>query len=312
MREFDRIRRHFAPLVTSPGAAGLRDDVAELSPGSGVQIATTDTIVEGVHFLSGDPPETVGRKLVRVNVSDILAKGARPHEALLSLVWPAGRAEADLAAFARGLGEDLMAFGVSLVGGDTTSGTEAIVATLALTGTCIGAGPVRRSGGRPGDLLCVTGVIGCGLLGLRAARGETGDSDMADAYRVPRLAPLAAGELVARHASAAMDISDGLLGDAAKLADASSVGVQIDLADVPFAAPNAPAAERLGMASAGDDYQILMAVAPDAFDTLAVSAASAGVGLTRIGVLTAKPGLDLRDGGRAVDLPDNLGFEHQG
>lgn len=312
MREFDLIRRYFAPLATSPGAAGLGDDVAVLAAGDGARIVTTDTIVEGVHFLSDDPPATVGRKLLRVNVSDILAKGARPHEALLSLVWPAGRGEVDLEAFARGLGEDLAAYGVSLIGGDTTGGTDAIVATLTLTGTCVSAGPVRRSGGRTGDGLFVTGAIGAGGLGLRAARGETGDEDMASAYRVPRLPAVEVSGLVARHASAAMDVSDGLLGDAAKLAAASGTGAAIALDSVPFVRAAATTGERIDLATAGDDYQVLLACRPEGVAALLEEAGAAGVGLTRIGKLGAGSGLHLSDGGQPVALPDTLAFEHQG
>ena len=312
MREFDLIRRYFAPLATSPGAAGLGDDVAVLEAGEGARIVTTDTIVEGVHFLSADPPETVGRKLVRVNVSDILAKGARPHEALLSLVWPAGRAESDLEAFARGLGEDLAAFGVSLIGGDTTGGTDAIVATLTLTGRCLGAGPVRRSGGRSGDGLFVTGAIGAGGRGLRAARGEIEDDDLAGAYRVPRLPAMEVAGLVARHASAAMDVSDGLLGDAAKLAAASGTGAAIALESVPFVRAADTTGERLDMATAGDDYQVILACRPEGVGALIEEAGAAGVGLTRIGELGSGPGLHLSDRGQPVTLPEKLAFEHQG
>ncbi len=312
MREFDLIRRYFAPLVTSPGAAGLSDDVAELAPATGVQVATTDTIVEGVHFLASDRLDTVAKKLVRVNVSDILAKGARPGEALLSLVWPRNRDEADIASFATGLAEDMATFGISLIGGDTTSTDGPLVASLTLLGTCLGDGPVRRSGGQAGDAIFVTGVIGAGWQGLRAAKGDIDAPEFLQAYRVPRLPALDASGLVARHASAAMDISDGLLGDLAKLAGASGCGARLDLGEVPFAVPCASQAHRLAMASGGDDYQILMSVPPESLDGIVSEALDAGISLTRIGDLVAGSGLELYEGGEPIDLPARLSFEHQG
>lgn len=312
MREFDFIHRHIAPLVTAPGAARLLDDVAMLSPVTGPRIVTTDLLVENVHFLATDPLETVARKLVRVNVSDILAKGARPHEALLSVVWPPSCGEADAAAFSRGLGEDLEHWGISLIGGDTTGTPGPLVLSLTLTGLCESDGPVRRSGAAAGDLLFVTGQIGAGWLGLRAARGEIDAPSMLEAYRVPQLPCLEVAGLVARHARGAMDVSDGLLGDALKLAAASRAGVEIALDRVPFAQTGASLGARLSMATGGDDYQVLMAVAREAEAALMREAVSLGIGLERIGALVAEPGLRVRDAGRPVELPEMLSFEHQG
>src|SRR5262245_54079007 len=157
MDEFDLIRTYFAPLAASPGADGLRDDVAEVAPGL---IATKDAIVEGIHFLPDDPIGTVAQKLVRVNVSDIIAKGGKPDAALLALVWPTSRPVAEISDFARALGADLARWGAHLVGGDTTSTDGPLTLTLTLLGKVGGSGPVRRSGARAGDDIWVTGVIG--------------------------------------------------------------------------------------------------------------------------------------------------------
>ncbi|MCA8905409.1 MAG: thiamine-phosphate kinase, partial [Hyphomonas sp.] len=128
------IAKYFAPAAVSPGAAGLLDDVAELATGSDARIVTTDALIEAVHFLRSDPPETVARKLVRVNVSDILAKGARPSEALLTLAWPQGRDEAELARFAEALTDELEHWNIQLLGGDTTSSPGGLFLSLTLTG----------------------------------------------------------------------------------------------------------------------------------------------------------------------------------
>ncbi|MEL6258575.1 MAG: thiamine-phosphate kinase, partial [Pseudomonadota bacterium] len=234
MDEFDIIETMFAPIAGAPGAAGLRDDVAELDCGDGRLVATCDTIVEGVHFLSDDPIETVARKLVRVNVSDLLSKGARPKDALLSLAWPQGRSTEALQSFANALGDDLSHWGACLVGGDTVRMSGPLTLTLTLTGGCGERGPVRRSGASAGETVWVTGVIGAGALGLAAAR--RGETDWpASAYRLPELPRLAVADLIADYATASMDLSDGLVGDAGKLADASGVALCLDFDSVPWA-----------------------------------------------------------------------------
>ena len=175
MSEFDWIARYFAPLVTTERAAGLLDDVAELS--SHARIITTDALVEGVHFLPSDPIETVARKLVRVNISDILAKGGVPGEALLTLGWPKGRAEADLAGFAKALGEELDHWGASLIGGDTVTAPGGLFLSLTLTGhIATGEHIIRRSGAKAGDGIWITGKIWRWRAGLGRCCGWAGYS----------------------------------------------------------------------------------------------------------------------------------------
>jgi thiamine-monophosphate kinase len=268
MDEFDLIRRYFAPLARTPGADGLRDDVAEIALQAGKRlIVTADAIVEGVHFLPDDPLSSVAGKLVRVNVSDIIAKGGHPAGALLSLAWPKGRDPAGLEEFATRLGEDLASWGGHLLGGDTTSTSGPLTLSLTLTGWCGVRGPVRRNGAQAGEDIWVSGPIGDGWLGLQAALGGLGElsamdrSVLVDAYRLPKVAPLALADVIAAHGGGAIDISDGLAQDAEHLSEASGVALVID----PEAIPLSMAARRWLAASAdrtiapllggGDDYQ---------------------------------------------------------
>lgn len=298
MHEAAWIDRYIAPIVTAPGADGLRDDVAVLSA-SGPMIATMDTIVSGVHFLANDPLDSVGQKLVRVNASDIFAKGAEPIEALLSITWPNQGSESEFAALMSGIGRDLDAFSISLIGGDLVRADGPLTLTMTLTGRCIKPGPVRRSGGAAGDTLLINGKIGWGGEGLRAAQ-HGGPEDAIQRYRVPRIGSLSTAQTVADLATASMDVSDGLLIDAARLASASGCGLEIELDAVPLAVPTEKTADILVQCTAGDDYRILVSAAVDAVVP----------GFTAIGKLTAKPGVSLFHQGQAVNAPSMLGFEH--
>nr|WP_070958758.1 thiamine-phosphate kinase [Hyphomonas sp. Mor2] len=298
MDETAWIKRHIAPLVTSDGADALRDDVALLTT-IGPIIATMDTLVEGVHFLPTDPPATIGQKLIRVNVSDIHAKGAQPLETLLSIAWPRSRSEAAFADLMSGIARDLEAFGVSLIGGDLVRHDGPLTLTLSLTGRCIGKRPVRRSGGRAGEALYVNGEVGWGGIGLEAARGQMA-SETAERYRVPQISPLTAAQIVADTATASMDVSDGLLLDAHRMADASGCGALLELDRVPLASRTTDLDDILSQCTAGDDYRILMSAPPG----LVLQ------GFTEIGKLTESPGLQLGFRGQSVNPPSTLGFEH--
>ena len=309
MSERDWIRRYFAPLATAPGAAMLTDDTAELSRSTCAVVITTDAMVEGVHFLAGDPIDTIARKLVRVNVSDILASGAEPFEALLTLGWPSSRRENDLSDFAAALGEELSAWGVGLIGGDTVSSPSGLFLSLTLTGRCIGPGPIRRGGAKAGDELWVTGEIGGARRGFLARQAGTGSLWIASLL-TPVLPVRGAAQLLASFASAAMDISDGLLGDARSLAEASGQGAEIDLDSVPFAGGAADLAEKIDMSTWGDDYQLLFAAPPEARLNLLDEAARLGIRISRVGRIRAEPGLVVVAEGKSVNLPETIGFEH--
>jgi thiamine-monophosphate kinase len=309
MAERDWIKRYFAPLASTAGAAGLRDDVAQLA-GDSKHIITTDALVETVHFLASDPIETIARKLVRVNVSDILSKGARPSQALLTLGWPDARPEQELALFANAFGDELSAWKTNLIGGDTVRSPSGLFLSLTLTGTCIGDGPVRRSTASAGDTLWVTGTIGQGGLGLAAALAEDDSSPHLAHYRTPHLPEIAITEAIAGFATASMDVSDGLLGDVLGLAEASQLGAEIALETVPFAVKTSDLAAMMEAAIAGDDYQILFAAAPKDRKALREFSERTGIKITEIGCLNAELGLKVTKNGTRVNLPETLGFEH--
>lgn len=298
MDETAWIRRYIAPLVTAVGADELRDDVALLTA-LGPTIATMDTLVEGIHFLPSDPISTVGQKLIRVNVSDIHAKAAEPLEALLSIAWPQGRPEQAFSELLSGIARDLDEFSVSLIGGDLVQHSGPLTLTLTMTGRCIAKSPIRRSGGRIGDVLYVNGEIGWGHIGLEAAR-TGGDEQIAQRYRIPRISPSFSAQAVADVASASMDVSDGLLIDALRLADASKCGARIDLDRVPLAVPTEEIPEILAQCTGGDDYRILISAVPN----LEIP------GFCAIGELIESPGLTLRHRGQQINAPSTLGFEH--
>ena len=314
MNEFDLVRRYFAPLATSPGADSLRDDVAEISPGL---IVTKDAIVEGVHFLSNDPLDTVAQKLVRVNVSDIIAKGGKPDAALLALIWPKGRPHEGLEAFARGLGKDLERWGARLVGGDTSATDGPLTLTLTLTGRVSPRGPVRRSGAEPGDDIWVSGTIGDSWLGLQAATDRLGPLSaearnlLVSRYRVPEPPRLPFADLVATHATASIDISDGLFADAGHVATASGVRLTLRSVDIPLSAVAAHYVENAkadlrALLTGGDDYQTLF-TAP----TSARAAIAATRGVSRIGEVGRGEGVVILDAvGAPLDFAGTSGWKH--
>jgi len=292
------LQHYIRPLIKAEGADELRDDVALLTAPPPA-IITMDTLIEGRHFLPTDPLFTVGQKLIRVNVSDIHAKGALPHEALLSIAWPAASEASGFQQLMAGMDRDMRQYGIDLIGGDLVSTDGPLTLTLTLTGRCLGQGPVRRRTGQAGHGLYVSGEIGWGLLGLEAARS---DKDLAEAryYQVPQISTAEAAALVARQASASLDVSDGLLLDASRLADASGCGYHIDLAHIPFAQGRTERKLCLDLCTAGDDYCILMAAPPD----------RTYQGFVQIGCLTEQMGGRLSDSGQAVALPERLGFQH--
>lgn len=309
MSERDWIRRYLAPLATAPGAARLTDDTAELALSAGSVVITTDAMVEGVHFLASDPINTIARKLVRVNVSDILASGAEPSEALLVLGWPSARPESDLAQFAAALGDELAAWGAGLIGGDTVSSPAGLFLSLTLTGRCIGPAPIRRGGARAGDDIWVTGEIGGPRRGF-LARQAGADSPWIASLQAPVLPDRGAAHLLANFATAAMDISDGLLGDVRSLAEASGQGVEIDLDSVPFAGGSADLAEKLDLSTWGDDYQLLFAAPTGSRQNLLDGAAALGLRISRVGRIRRELGLNAVAEGQSVNLPETIGFEH--
>ena len=318
------IARYFKPLATDPGAFDLDDDAAVVkTPGDDI-VVTTDAIVEGVHFLSDDPADTVARKALRVNLSDLAAKGAIPAGFVLTLALRSAD-DAWLTAFALGLGEDAKQFGCPLLGGDTVSTPGPLMISIAAFGRLPPGKMVHRSGAKPGDRVVVTGTIGDAALGLDLLKGGAAATALADdaaaramlveRYRVPQPRN-ALAQAVRDHASAAMDVSDGLAGDLAKLCAASGVSAVIDAPSIPLSAPVAILLARGAVGidkivSGGDDYEILCAVPEDRFEAFARAAAIAGVAVTSIGtVIAGEAAPRFLDGeGNEIALP-RLSYSH--
>ncbi|MBZ6075002.1 thiamine-phosphate kinase [Microvirga puerhi] len=289
------IARFFAPLAAD-GGLGLKDDAACLTPKPGHDlILTTDALVETVHFLPGDPAGSVGRKALGVNVSDLAAKGADPAGFLLSLALPSDWTEEWLAAFAAGLGEAARDFGCPLLGGDTVKAKGALTLSVTALGEVPKGHMVRRAGAKAGDVLCVTGTIGDAALGLDLRKepdwarhlSPDGRAFLADRYLHPRPRHVLAKALRA-HAHAAMDVSDGLAGDLAKMMRVSGVSAIVDLDKIPLSVPAKDAVKARPdlldrIVTGGDDYEILCAVPEKAVDILRREADSCGVSLSAIG-----------------------------
>ncbi len=297
--EFSLIARHFRPLA-GPGSLELRDDAALLTPPPGKQLVlTADAMVAGVHFFADDPPDLIGQKLLRVNLSDLAAKGAAPLGYLMTVSTPRGTPDEWYAGFAAGLARDQAAFGCTLLGGDTTSTPGPISLSLTIIGTVTPGLSVHRFGASDGDGVWVTGTIGDGALGLQVALGALAEPSgfLLDRYRLPRpRVGLAIGGI----ASAGMDVSDGLVQDLGHLCRASGLGAVIDAAAVPASAAARAAGPRWleTRLTGGDDYELLLAVPPAREDALRAAAAAAAIPVTRIGtfhsgasgVMVAGPG----------------------
>jgi len=293
------IARYFRPIATDPGAFNLDDDAAILQALGGDLVVTTDAVVEGVHFLPDDPPDTIARKALRVNLSDLAAKGASPAGFVLTLALRAVE-DAWLQPFARGLGEDAALFGCPLLGGDTVSTPGPRMISITAFGRVAAGRMVHRSGAKPGDRVVVTGTIGDAGLGLAvltrrasatALADVAGNALLVERYRVPQ-PRTALANAVRDHASAAMDVSDGLAGDLAKLCAASGVSAVIDAKSVPLspAAASLLARGRADIAaivSGGDDYEILCAIPEIRLEAFEHAAARAGVAVTSIGTVLA-------------------------
>jgi thiamine-monophosphate kinase len=313
--EEDLIARYFRPLAKHPGAFKLLDDAAALTPPPGCDLVlTTDGVIAGVHFFPDDPPETIGRKALRMNLSDLAAKGAKPIGFLLSLALPRGTDEAWLAAFAHGLGDDAESYQCPLLGGDTDHTPGPLSVSIAAFGAVPHGAMVQRSTAKAGDCVVVTGTIGDAALGVKVRRdpslsarwtlSEAMAAHLAQRYLLP-LPRTVLAESVLQHAAAAMDISDGLAGDLDKLCRTSAVAAEIDVAQVPLsaAARQAVAAEPMLIETAltgGDDYEIMLTLAPEKLPAFRAAAEAAGVPVTEIGGVLAGEGARFMHDGKAL------------
>ena len=298
MTEDDLIARYFAPIA-GPGALGLRDDAALLTPPAGCDLVLTkDAVVAGVHFFPDDPPASIARKALRVNVSDLAAKGADPLGFLLAIAMPRDLPADWLKHFAQALGEDARRYAIPLLGGDTVSTPGPLMLSITALGSVPQGRMVARTGVQPGDRIYVSGTIGDAALGLKLRLDASAGQGLSAAQREHLLARylepqprLALAHTMRMFANGGMDVSDGLVGDLAKMLRASGCGAQLRLADVPLS----DAAGALGdlfetAVTGGDDYELLASVAQDQAPAFESAARAAGVAVTCIGEATAKEG----------------------
>lgn len=322
--EFDLIGRYFAPLSAAmPGALRLTDDAATLTPPPGQDLVlTVDAMVAGIHFLPDDPADLVARKLVRVNLSDLAAKGAKPVGYLMTTAFTSETDEAWVAGFVAGLAADQQEFGIGLLGGDTISTSGPLSLTLTAIGLVPTGRALRRNGAQPGDRVLVSGTIGDGALGLKVLRHAFPDIPVADRdfltgrYHLPQpRVALGQALLVSGLVHAMMDVSDGLVADLGHIAKASGVAATLRAADVPL---SNPAAEILAEAtdllplilSGGDDYELLLTAASDDVPALLSMAAEIGTPLAEVGEIGAGSGVGVVDrDGAAMPLAQG-GFRH--
>jgi thiamine-monophosphate kinase len=326
IRGEEAVIRALAPLAAAaPGALGLLDDCALITPAPGTQLVLkTDPVAEGVHFFPGDAPEAIAWKALAVNVSDLAAKAARPIGYLMALSFPAAPTVAWLARFAAGLAEAQARFGCHLLGGDTDRRPGPLTVSITAIGEVERGGMVRRGTARPQEALFVAGTLGDAALGLALCK----DAGLAASWRLtpeeaeqlrrrfthpePRLALAAA---LRTHASAAMDLSDGLAKDLGRLCAASGCGAHVRFADLPLSAPAAkalaadPGLER-AIVAGGDDYEVLAVVANPKREAFRAAAQAAGIPVTEIGATRAGSGVVIeRPDGTPLAL-DRPGWDH--
>lgn len=313
--EFGLIERLFAPLAKGfPGALDLKDDAALVAPSPGCSIVVTaDALVAGEHFLPTDPADAIARKAVRTNISDLAAMGAKPLVLLLTIAVPRDTTIEWLDGFAAGLKMDIEEFGVSLIGGDTVATAGPMALSITAMGEAEPARTLRRSNARSGDVVWVSGSIGDGALGLFVELGQGTGIDpslsafLLDRYRLPR-PRVALGRALPGLAHAAMDISDGLVGDLGHICDASGVGAVIEADEVPLSAA-ARAAISAGwgkgletVLTGGDDYELLFTAPESATGALRALSDSLALPLTPIGRIVARKGVRVMQGSRQLDI----------
>jgi thiamine-monophosphate kinase len=304
--EFELIARYFAPLAAAaPEALGLLDDAAVITPRSGHElVVTTDALVAGVHFLPDDPPDLIARKALRVNLSDLAAKGAVPRWYLLDAVFPKDLKEDWVAAFARGLRQDQEEFGIHLIGGDTASTPGPLTLAITAMGEVPAGKMLRRSLARAGDDIYVSGTVGDAALGLLACHdklahlSEKDRASLIARYRLP-LPRVTLGPQLVGLATAALDVSDGVVADLGHICETSHLAATIEEGSVPLSdaaraalAHNPDLIDRI--LGGGDDYEILFTAPPEAGPNLAGLAGKSGIALTRIGRMAAGEGVQIR------------------
>ncbi len=324
--EFDIIAKYFAPLAAEfEDAYGLGDDAARVAPGEFV--ITKDLLVEGVHFRAKDPLRAVAKKALRVNLSDLAAKGARPVGYFLGCVWPVGVTEEAIAEFAAGLREDQDLYKIALMGGDTTAHVlkgAPLTISVTMIGTNGSAGMIRRSGAKPGDDVYVSGAIGDAGLGLAALSGEIKFSTAHKAYLAGRYqlpSPrVSLGGALGGHASASIDVSDGLIADAGHIAEQSKVAIVLTAEKIPLSdaarawlqKEDEPEAGLARLASFGDDYEILFTAPASRRRSIEMASQVTKTPVARIGAIAKGGGVRLLNSAGAPIKIKKAGFDHFG
>ena len=318
--EFDLIAQSLASLSDAAQGLGLTDDAALFEPTPGhTAVLSTDTLVAGVHFLPDDPPRDIARKALRVNLSDIAAMGAVPKGYLLNLSLPDDVADTWLDAFVAGLAADQQVFGVTLLGGDTVRTPGPFTVSVTAVGEVRLGRAMKRAGARIGDVVLVTGTIGDAVIGLRVLTGKAALDPanakfVLDRYRLPQ-PRTSIGPYLAGLASAAIDVSDGLIADLGHICETSSVAATISADTVPLS-PAGRAAIDAGQltvseaVSGGDDYELLFCAPPETRDALSRLSATLDVAITEIGEITAGAGVELIDGNGEAVVIDRPGHTH--
>ncbi len=322
--EFGDIARRFAPLTFgAPEALGLRDDAALIASRPGYDLVISqDTVVEGVHFLPRERADRVAQKLLRSNLSDLAAKGAEPYGCFLAISWPAQYDAAARDLFAAALKGDLAHFGMALFGGDTTATPGPLTASLTVLGWVKAGSMVKRAGAKVGDAIVVSGTIGDAYLGLKLAQGDDlGLSKKDQAFLLDRFhcpqPRLSLRQALLSHAHAAADVSDGLLADCGHVAAVNALGSIVQLETLPLS----PAAQNwlerqadraravASLATGGDDYEIVCAVAPDEIEAMMHAAVPSQVPLTIVGRMAKDSGQSVTWNANAVSI-GSRGFQH--
>jgi thiamine-monophosphate kinase len=318
--EFERIRRFFAPLA-GPGGLGLLDDAAVVDCSAGRRlVVTADAIVAGVHYLPDDPPDLVARKLLRVNLSDLAAMGARPLHYMLMTALPAALGADWVSEFACGLAEDQDRFGIELLGGDSVATPGPAVLSLTAIGEVEEGMEIRRDGARTGGLVWVSGTIGDAFLGLALLRGAHPQltleyrDHLIGRFRLPE-PRVDLGRRLAGIAHAMIDVSDGLIADLGHICETSGVGAVVELASLPLS----PAARfitdgepgvRVDLAAGGDDYELLFTAPASLTEAIDGLSSALGLPITRVGRIEAREGVRLIDAeGRPIPV-DHPGYRH--
>lgn len=315
--EFELIGQYFKPLAGGDRASlGLTDDAAVLSPPAGSDLVlTADCMSAGIHFLESDPPAAIARKLLRVNLSDLAAMGGKPLGYLLTLALPGETRPEWVEAFAQGLADDQQACSITLLGGDTTRTKGPLCLSITAIGLVPSGRGLKRSTAADGDLVFVSGSIGDGHLGLRflkhefSCEAERNSAYLSNRYRLPRpRLDLGRALLAEDLATAAIDVSDGLVADLGHIASESGLAARLESAAVPLSDAARHCLEVHGvpleaLLTGGDDYELLFTVPEQRADEVVALSASLGLALTRVGMMRGGKGVEVTDtAGRPLSI----------